>query len=104
MRIEAVPLSLKISRIKELPKDDFLLIGDTLQDVIILPNENKMKGTLGKNVKVSLPESFQTNKEKPKRLADKAVKTDITDDEFRISYAKAERLRRLRSDLLNPKF
>ena len=40
--------SLKISRIKELPKGDFVVIGDSVQDVIILQNESKMKATLGK--------------------------------------------------------
>ena len=34
---------LKVSQIKELPKCDFLLIGDSMQDVIILQNESKMK-------------------------------------------------------------
>ena len=43
--------SLKISRIKELPKGDFVVIGDSVQDVIILQNESKMKAALGKNVK-----------------------------------------------------
>ena len=28
--------SLKVSRIKELPKGDYLVIGDSVQDVIIL--------------------------------------------------------------------
>ena len=35
--------SLRISIIKELPKGDFVAIGDSLQDVIILQNEGKMK-------------------------------------------------------------
>ena len=30
---------LKVSQIKELPKGDFLIIGDSMQDVIILQNE-----------------------------------------------------------------
>ena len=34
-----------------------------MQDVIIMQNENKMKAALGKNVKVSLSQAFQTNKE-----------------------------------------
>ena len=72
--------SLKISRIKELPKGDFALIGDTLQDVIILQNENKMKAVLATNVKVGLPQAFQANKEKPKSLEVKGVPADITDD------------------------
>ena len=33
--------SLKISQIKELSKGDFLIIGDSVQDVIILQNEPK---------------------------------------------------------------
>ena len=92
--------SLKISRIKELPKSDFVVIGDSVQDVIILQNENKMKTVLGKNVKISLPKAFQTNKVQTKNLAIKGVPTDTTDIEFKefldlnkISYAKAECLK-----------
>ena len=54
---------LKVSRIKELPKRDFLVIGDSVQDVVILQSETKMKAVLGKNVKVSLPKANLT---KPK--------------------------------------
>ena len=82
--------SLKISLIKELTKGDFLVMGDSVQDVIILQSESKMKAAPGKNVNVSLPKAFQTNK----------VPTNITDTEFlefldlnKISYAKAERLK-----------
>ena len=53
---------LKIPTIKELPKGDFLAIGDSLQDVTILQNENKMKAALGKNVKISLPKAVQISK------------------------------------------
>ena len=90
--------SLKISQIKELPKGDFLVIGDSVQDVIVLQSESKMKAAPGKNVKVSLrlPNKVQT-----KSLAIKRVPTDITDIEFlefldlnKISYAKAERLKK----------
>ena len=51
--------SLNISRIKELPKSDFVAIGDSMQDVKdILQNESKMRAALGKNVKISLPKAF----------------------------------------------
>ena len=50
--------SLKVSQIKELPKGDFLVIGDSVQDVVILQSETKMKAALGKNVKVSLLKAF----------------------------------------------
>ena len=69
--------SLEISRIKDTPKGDFVIIGDTLQDVIILQNENKMKAALGKIVRISLPKAFQTNKDQPNVLAVKGVPTDI---------------------------
>ena len=49
--------SIKVSQVKELPKGDLLIIGDSVQDVIILQSENKMKAALGKNVKVSLPKA-----------------------------------------------
>ena len=59
-----------------------------------------MKAVLGKNVKISLPNTFQTSKEQTKSLAVKRVPTDTTDDEFKefldrhkISYAKSERLK-----------
>ena len=75
-------LSLKISQIKELPKGSFLIIGDSMQDAIILQSETKMKAALGKNVKVSFPKAFQRSKIKTKSLAIKGVPTDITDSEF----------------------
>ena len=75
--------SLKVSQIKKLPKGNFLVIGDSMQDVIILQSETKMKAALGKNVKVCLPKAFQTNNTQNKILAIKGVPTDITDDEFR---------------------
>ena len=74
--------SLKISQIKKLLKGDFVVIGDSVQDVIILQSESKMKATLSKNVKVSLPKAFQTNKVKTKSLAIKGVPTDLMDTEF----------------------
>ena len=61
--------SLKILQIKELPKGDFVVIGDSVQDVIILQSGSKMKAALGKNVKLSLPKAFQTNKVQAKSLA-----------------------------------
>ena len=89
--------SLKISQIKELPKGDFLVISDSVQDIIILPSENKMKTAIDKKVKVSL----QTNKVQTKSLAIKGVPTNIMDTELlefldlnKISYAKAERLKK----------
>ena len=91
---------LKVSNVKELPKGDLLLIGDSIQDAVILQNESKMKAALGEKVKISLPKAYQTNKVPNKRLAVKGVPTDITEAEFKefldlnkISYAKAERLK-----------
>ena len=54
--------NLKVSQVRELPKGNLLIIGDSMQDVIILESENKMKAALGKNVKVSLPKAYQTSK------------------------------------------
>ena len=89
---------LKVSGIKPLPKGDFVIIGDLMQDVFILPSETKMKATLGQKVKISLPKAFQTSKVSTRSLAVKGVPTDITEAEFKkfldlnkISYAKAER-------------
>ena len=65
--------SLKVSNVKELPKGDFLIIGDSIQDVIILQNETKMKAALGQKVKISLPKAFQINKAQNKPLAVKGV-------------------------------
>ena len=102
---------LKVSQTKELPKGDFLVIGDSMQDVIILQSETKMKAALGKNVKVSLPKAFQTNNTQNKILAIKGVPTDITDDEFRefldlnkINYAKADRLKSKKDGRVLPIF
>ena len=92
--------SLKISQIKELPKGDFLIIGDSMKDALILQSENKMEVALGQTVKVSLPKAFQTNMNQTKILAVKGVTIDITDSEFKeffvlnkINSAKAERLK-----------
>ena len=74
---------LKVSQIKELPKGDFLITGDSMQDVLILQSQNKMKAALGQNVKVSLPKAFQTNKQQTKSLAVKGVPSDISDSEFK---------------------
>ena len=71
--------SLRINHIKELPKGDFLIIGDSVQDMIILQSESKMKAALGQKVNVSLPKSFQINKAHTKRLVVKGVPTDITE-------------------------
>ena len=46
---------LKVSSIKALPKGDFVIIGGSLQDVLILQSETKMKAALGQKVKISLP-------------------------------------------------
>ena len=58
------------------------MIGDSVQDIIILQSESKMKAALDKNIKVSLPEAFQRNKVQTKSLAIKGVPTDITDTKF----------------------
>ena len=88
---------IKVSSIKGLPKGDFVIIGDSMQDVFILQSETKMKAALDQKVKISLPKAFQTSKVSTKRLAVKGVPTDITEAEFKefldlnkISYAKAE--------------
>ena len=103
--------SLKVSQIKELPKGDFLVIEDSMQDMFILQSETKMKAALGKVVKVSLPKAFQTNKTETKCLAMKGVPTDITDKEFleildlnKINYAKAERLKIKKDNRVFPIF
>ena len=54
-----------------------------MQDIIILQSETKMKAALVKNVKVSLPKAYQTNRTQNESLAVKEVPTDLTDDEFR---------------------
>ena len=44
--------SLEVSSIKELPKRDFIIIGDSVQDMIILQNESKMKAALGQKYRL----------------------------------------------------
>ena len=102
---------LKVSSIKELPKGDFIVIGHSVQNMIILQNESKMKAALGQKVQVSLPKVFQTSKAQNKRLAIKGVPTDITETEFiefldlnKIKYAKAERLRSKKDGRVLPIF
>ena len=102
---------LKVSNVKELPKGDFLLIGDSIQNVVILQNESKMKAALGQKAKVRLPKAYQTNKVPNKRLAVKGVPTDKTETELKefldlnkISYAKAERLKSQKDGRVLPIF
>ena len=82
-----------------------------MQDVCILQSETKMKAALGKNIKVSLPKAFQTNKTQNKSLAIKGVPTKIMDEEFRefldlnkINYAKADRLKSKKDGRVLPIF
>ena len=58
---------LKITSIKGLPRGDFVVIGDSVQDVIILQSETKMKAALGL-VKVSPPKASKPVKSKLKVL------------------------------------
>ena len=73
--------------------------------------ELKMKATLGKNVRVSLPKAYQTTQTKKNCLAVKEVPTDITANEFKefldlnkITYAKAERLKSRKDGRVLPIF
>ena len=66
----------------KVPKGNFVVISNLVQDIIILQSESKMKAALGKNVEVSLLKAFQTNKVQTKSLAIKGVSTSITDSEF----------------------
>ena len=70
-----------------------------------------MKAALGKNVKISLPKAFQTNKVQTKSLAIKEIPTDITDKEFqefldvnKINYAKAKCLKSKKGSRVFPIF
>ena len=85
--------------------------GDSMQDVLILQSETKMKVALGQTVKVSLPKAFQTTKIQTKSLAVKGVPSDITDSEFtefldlnKINVAKAERLKSKKDGRVLPIF
>ena len=102
---------LKISQVKELAKKDLLVVGDSVQDVVILQSESKMKDALGKNVKISLPKAYQINQKQNKCLAIKGVPTDITEAEFQefldlnnISYAKARCLKSKKDGRVLPIF
>ena len=61
--------SLNISQIKELSKGDFLIIGDSVQDIIIPRQKCKIKSS----------QSLPNKKAQTKSLAVKGVPTDITD-------------------------
>ena len=87
------------------------MIGDSVQDVIIIQNETKMKAALGQKVKVSLPKAFQTSEVKTESLAVKGVPTDITEavfkeflDHNKIDYAKAEQLKSKKDGKVLPIF
>ena len=102
---------LKVSSIEALPTGDFVITGDSMQDVFILHSETKMKAALGQKVKISLPKAFQTSKVSTRSLAVKGVPTDITEAEFKefldlnkISCAKAERLKSKKDGRVLPIF
>ena len=89
---------LRVSRVKDLPQQGFLIVSNTPQDVVILQSETKMKACLGKNLKISLPRAYQS-KDKSKTLVVKGVPTEFTNEEFKqvldhnkIKHAKAERM------------
>ena len=110
-RIETVPPWPQSFQYQGCPKGDFVVVGDSLQDVIILQSETKMKAALSQKVKISLPKAFQTNKVSTKSLAVKGVPTDITEADFKefldlnkISYAKAERLKSKKDGRVLPIF
>ena len=46
---------LRVSRVKDLPNQGFLIVGNTPRDVVILQSETKIIACLGKNLKISLP-------------------------------------------------
>ena len=103
--------SFKISQIKELAKGGLLVVGDSLQDAVILQNESKVKAALGKNVRISLPKAYQISPKQNKCLAVKGVPTDITEADFKefldlnkISYTKAERLKSKKDGRVLPIF
>ena len=103
--------SLKVSQVKELPKGDLLIIRDSMQDMLILQNETKMKAAPGKNVRISLPKAYQINKSQNKCLVVKGVPTDISEANFldflnlnKRSYAKAECLKSKKDGRVFPIF
>ena len=103
--------SLKISQVKELAKGELLVVGDSLQDALILQNESKMKAALGKNVRISLPKAYQISQKQNKCLAVKGVPTDLTETNFKefldlnkICYAKAECLKSKKDGRVLPIF
>ena len=103
--------SVKVSSIKALPKGDFVIVGDSLQEATILQSETKVKAALGQKVRISLPRAYQINKAPTKSLVVKGVPTGITVSEFKefldlnkISYAKAERLKSQKDGRVLPMF
>ena len=82
-----------------------------MQDILILQSETKMKAALGKNVNVSLPNAYQTNRTQNRSLAVKGVPTDLTDDELReflnlnkINYTNADCLKSKKDGRVLPIF
>ena len=103
--------SLKISQIKELSKGGFLIIGDSVQDMIILQSESKNEGSSRQKCKSKSSQSLPNKKAQTKSLAVKGVPTDTRDSEFqefldlnKINYAKAERLKSTKDGRVLPIF
>ena len=96
--------NLGVFRIKQ-SQNGSIFIGDTPKDFAILQSEPKMQQVFEKNVKVSLPTSYQSaDATKGKVLVFKGVSTNVTLHGFKemfdyneITHAEAERMKSKRS-------
>ena len=93
--------SFRVFQLKQ-SQNDWIFIGDTPKDFAILQSEPKMQQVFGKNVKLSLPESYHSaDATKGNILVFMGVSTNLTIDDFKellefnnITHAEAERTRR----------
>ena len=96
--------SLRVFQLKQ-SKNGWIFIGDTPKDFAILQSEPKMQQVFGKNVKVSLPKSYDSpDARKGKILVFNGMSTNVTVDDFKellefnkITHAEAERMTSKRS-------
>ena len=103
--------SLKVSQVKELPKGDLLIIGDSMQDMLILRGRAGVGAALGEGVGVSLLGACQVDEGQNRCLVVRGVPAGVSEADFldflnlnKISYAKAEHLKSKKDGRVLPIF
>ena len=93
---------LRVSRVKDLPNQSFLIVGNTPRDVVILQSETKMKACLGKNLKVQLhsKNKLSSNERARKMQKNEPSLTPMRQMVLEISHSKVRNLSKMEVAIL----